>query len=130
MYAASSRSLMFKNPLGLSSVRMLARMAVLNVSRHTRHSPDGMYQNPPMPVREASVAPINVGGCGLIYLRCVSMVANYATRWSHKVSSACTGVDRFIRLPFAVLSACWRRVNIPAALAVAGTVLHRVPSSL
>ena len=35
MYAASSRSLMVKNPWGLSSVIILARMALLNVSRHT-----------------------------------------------------------------------------------------------
>ena len=37
MYAASSRSLMVKNPWGFLSVRMLARMEVLNVSRNTRH---------------------------------------------------------------------------------------------
>ena len=62
MYAASSRSLMVKKPWGFFSARMLARMAVLNVSRHTCHSPDGMYQTLPMPVREAFVAPIHVGG--------------------------------------------------------------------
>ena len=54
---------MVRNQLGFSSVRMWARMAVLNVSRHTFQSPFGMQQNPPMPVREASVAPIHVGGC-------------------------------------------------------------------
>ena len=42
MYAASSRSLMVKNPWGLSSGIILARMAVLNVSRHTFHSIDGL----------------------------------------------------------------------------------------
>ena len=51
MYAASSRLLMVKNTWVLSSVRMLARKAVLNVSRHTCHSPDGIYQNPPILVR-------------------------------------------------------------------------------
>ena len=56
MYAAISRSLMVKNPWGLSSVRMLDRMAVINVSRHTCHSLDGLYQTPPMPVREEYVA--------------------------------------------------------------------------
>ena len=39
MYAASLRSLMVRKPSGFLSVRMLARMAVLNVSRHTcQHS--------------------------------------------------------------------------------------------
>ena len=35
MYAASSRLLMVRNPVGFLSVRMLAHMAVLKVSRHT-----------------------------------------------------------------------------------------------
>ena len=34
MYAASSRSLMARNPVGFASVRMWAHMAVLNVSHH------------------------------------------------------------------------------------------------
>ena len=42
MYATSSRSLMVRNPLGFSSMRMWAHMAVLNVSRHTCQSPDGL----------------------------------------------------------------------------------------
>ena len=42
MYTASSRSLMVRNPVGFLSVRMLARMAVLNVSRHTCQSPFGL----------------------------------------------------------------------------------------
>ena len=42
MYAASSRSLMVRNLLGCSSVRMWARMAVLNVSRHTCQSSCGL----------------------------------------------------------------------------------------
>ena len=42
MYAARSRSLMVRNPVGFVSVRMLARMAVLNVSRHTCQSPFGL----------------------------------------------------------------------------------------
>ena len=62
MYVASSRSLMVKNPWGFSSVTMLARMAVLNFSRRMCHSIDGLYQTPHMPGREASVAPIHVGG--------------------------------------------------------------------
>ena len=108
MYAASSRSLMVKNTWVLSSVRMLACKAVLNVSRHTCHSPDGIYQNLPILVREASMAPIHVGVCGLIPIRCVGMAANNETILRHKVSSVWTGVDRFIWRPFAVLSACWR----------------------
>ena len=80
MYAAILRSLMVKNPLGFSSVRMWDRMVVLNVSRHTCQSLDGLYQTPPMLVREASVAPIHVGGCGLISRRCIGLVANDATR--------------------------------------------------
>ena len=43
MYDASSRSLMVKKPWGFSSVRMLARIVVLNVNRHTCHSLDGLY---------------------------------------------------------------------------------------
>ena len=42
MYAASSRSLMVKNPWGLSLVIVLARMVVLNVSLHMCHSLDGL----------------------------------------------------------------------------------------
>ena len=42
MYAAKSRSLIVKKPWGFSSVRMLACMAVLSVSRHVCHSPDGL----------------------------------------------------------------------------------------
>ena len=61
IYAASSRSLMVRKPLGFTSVRMWARMAVLNVSRHTCQSPFGLRQTPPMLVREAYVAPIHVG---------------------------------------------------------------------
>ena len=80
MYTYRSRSLMVRNPLGLSSVRMLARMVVLNVIHHTCQSPDGMYHPLPMPVREASVSPIHVGGCGLISRRCVGLVDNDATR--------------------------------------------------
>ena len=130
MYAASSKSLMVNVPFGFLSVRMWSRMAVLNVSHYTCHSPDGLWQTLPMMVREVSVATIHVGGCGLISLRYVGLVANDATRWRHKVSSAWTGVDSFIRQPLAVLSAYWRRVNIPAAPVMAGMVLHRVPISL
>ena len=57
------------------------------------------------------------------------MVANDGTRWRHKFSSEWNGVDKFIQIPLAVLSACWRRVNMPAAPAMAGTVLRRFPSS-
>ena len=81
-------------------------MVVPNVSLHTCHSPEGLWQNMPMPVKEASVAPIHVGGCGLIYRRCVGLAANDTTRWRHRVSSSWTGVERFIRCPFAVLRAC------------------------
>ena len=42
MYSASSRSLIVRNPLGFSSMRMLGYMVVLNVSRHTCHSPNGL----------------------------------------------------------------------------------------
>ena len=42
MYASSSRSLMVKKPWGFSSVIIMDRMAVLNVSRHTCHSPEGI----------------------------------------------------------------------------------------
>ena len=73
MYAARSKSLMVKNPWGLSSVRMWVCMEVLNVSRHTCHSPEGLWQTLSMPVREASVAPIYVGGCVLISHRCVGL---------------------------------------------------------
>ena len=83
-----------------------------------------------MPVREASVAPIHVVGVGLISLRCVGLAANDATIWRHKVSSAWTGADRFIRRPLAAMNACWRWVNIPADPAIVGTVIRRVPSSL
>ena len=81
-------------------------------------------------MREASVAPIHVGGRGLISLRCVGLVANDATIWRHKVSSALTGAERFIRRPLDVLSLCWMRVNTPAAPNMAGMVLRRVPSIL
>ena len=40
IYAAKSRSLIVKNPWVFSSVRVLACMAVLNVCRHTCHSPE------------------------------------------------------------------------------------------
>ena len=80
MYAASSRSLMVSNPVGFASVRMWARMTVLNVSCHTCQYPFGLRQTPPIPVREASVALIYVVGCGSILRRCVGLVANYATR--------------------------------------------------
>ena len=106
MYAASSKSLMVNNPWRFSLVRMWAFMAVLNVSCHTCHSLEGIWQTPPMPVREASVAPINVGGCGLSSFRCVGLTANDATIWRHMVSSSWTGVERFTRRPFAVLRAC------------------------
>ena len=42
MYAASSRLLMVKNYLVFLSVRMWSCMAVLNVSRHTCHSLNGL----------------------------------------------------------------------------------------
>ena len=80
MYAARSRSLMVRNPVGFVSVRMWVRMAVLNISHHTCHSPFGLQQTSPMPVREAFVAPIHVGGCGRISRRCVGLVANDATK--------------------------------------------------
>ena len=106
MYDASSKSLMVKNPWGFSSVRMLACMAVLNFSRHMCHSPEGLWQTPPMPMMEASVAPIHVGGCGLISCTYVGLTANYATRWCHTIISLWTSVDRFIRSPNAVLIVC------------------------
>ena len=83
-----------------------------------------------MPVREVSVTPIHVEGCGLISIRFVDLDANDATRWLHKVSSAWSGVDMFICPPFAVLSACWRRVNILATPAIVGMLLRRVLISL
>ena len=66
----------------------------------------GLWQTPPMPVREESVALIHVGGCGLISRWCVGLATKDATRWRHTFSSSWTGVDRFIRRPFAVLRAC------------------------
>ena len=42
IYAASSRSLMVRNPAGFLSVIMLAHMAVLNVSHHTCQSLFGL----------------------------------------------------------------------------------------
>ena len=83
-----------------------------------------------MTVREASVAPIHVGGCGLISRRCVGLVANDATKWRHMVSYSCTGVVRFTLRPFAVFNACWRQVNIPAAPDMANTVLRKAPINL
>ena len=80
MHAASLRLLMVRNPLGFASARMWARMAVLNVSCHRCQSLSRLLQTPPMPVREASMAPIHVGVCGLISRRCVGLVANDATR--------------------------------------------------
>ena len=106
MYVAISKSLMVKNTWVFSLVRMLDCMEVLNDSRHTCNYPEGMWQTPPMPVREASVAPIHVGGCVLISRRCIGLAANDATRWRHTVSSSWTGVVRFIRSPFVVLRAC------------------------
>ena len=88
MYAASYKSLMVRKPWGFSSVIMLACMAVLNVNRHMCHSPEGLWQTPPMHVREASVAPIHVGRCCLISRRCVCLATNDATRWRHTVSSS------------------------------------------
>ena len=87
MYTARFKSLMVKKPWGFSLVRMLACMAVLNFFHHTCHSPEGLWQTLPIPVREASVAPIHVGGCGLISRRCMGLAANDATRWRHTVSS-------------------------------------------
>ena len=80
MYATSLRSLMVRNPVGFASMRMWERMVMLNVSQHMCQSPFGLQQTPPMPVREAYMAPIHVGGCGLILRRCVGLVANDATR--------------------------------------------------
>ena len=42
MYADRSRSLMVSNPVGFASLRMWARMTVLNVSRHTCQSQFGL----------------------------------------------------------------------------------------
>ena len=42
IYAARSKSLMVDIHLGFLSVSMWARMVVLNVSRHTCHSHDGL----------------------------------------------------------------------------------------
>ena len=42
MYADRSRSFVVRNPFGFSSVRMLDRIVVLNVSRHTCQSTDGL----------------------------------------------------------------------------------------
>ena len=42
MYAANPRSLMIKNPWIFSLVRMLARIAMLNVIHHTCQSPEGL----------------------------------------------------------------------------------------
>ena len=87
-------------------MRMWDFMAVLNGNHHMCHSPEGLWQTPPILVREASVAPIHVGRCGLISLRCVGLAANDATRWRHTVISSWTRVDRFIRRSFSVLRAC------------------------
>ena len=100
MYAASSKSLMVKNPWECSSVRIWVCIGVMNVSLHTCQSPEGVWQTPPIPVREVYMALIHEDGCGLIYHRCVGLAANDATRWRHTVSSSLTGMERFIRLPF------------------------------
>ena len=99
MYAARSKSLMVKNPCGFSSVRIWACMAVPNVSRHMCHSPEGLWQTPTVPVKETSVAPIHVGGCGLISRRCVDLAANNAAKWRHtwgkkvEVSDVCRQIQ-------------------------------------
>ena len=80
MYAASSRSLIVKKPWGLSSVRMLARMAVLNDSCHTYHPPKGLQKTLIIGTREASVSPIHVGWVGLISIRCVGLAVREEMR--------------------------------------------------
>ena len=47
IYAVSSRSLIVKYNWGLSSIRMLDRMEVMNVICHTYHSPEELQQNTP-----------------------------------------------------------------------------------
>ena len=69
MYATSFRLLIVKKPWGFSSIIMLARMAVLNVSCHTCHSPKGLHQTPPISVREASVSARLSRGCDGVVLR-------------------------------------------------------------
>ena len=72
---------------------------------------------------------IHVGRFGLTSLRYVVLASNDVTSWHHKVISAWNGVDSFIWRPLASLNACWKRNKIPAAPAMADTVLIRVPSS-
>ena len=61
MYTSRSISFMVKNSVGLLSASMQMRIEVIRGRQQTCHSPEGMRQNPPIPVREAFVVPIHIG---------------------------------------------------------------------
>ena len=74
-------------------------MAVLNSSLHTCHYPEGIQQTPPITRRETTIAPIHVGGLGIIFIRCVGMALMELIRCLYMVNALWNGTDRDIWRP-------------------------------
>ena len=125
MHGASCRSFIVRSPPGFASVRRRHLVALSTANIKTCHSPVGMRHTPPIPMRDAYVAPIHVGISGQIYLRWVGSLARDATRCLQRLSSSWTAAVMIMQRPAAPLIACWSLINIPWDPAMAGTALRR-----
>ena len=94
IYAASSRLVMVRFPICFSSTSRHCTVVSPMGGLNTNHFLFRLLQTPNIPFRHASVPPINVGRCGLIYLKCVGLSAREQLNFRHRFSSLFTCAAR------------------------------------
>ena len=79
-YMASSRSLIFNSPPGLSSVINCYEVVLPTDRIHTNHYPYGIRHTPPIPSSDAYVDTFYVIGGWRISRRCIGLYVRYSMR--------------------------------------------------
>ena len=75
--------LMVRYPWGLSSVSNIFGIFSPTGSLHTNNFPLGLWHTTPIPMSDAYVALFQVDSCGLIYLKCVGLIAKEVIKFCH-----------------------------------------------
>ena len=74
-YSASSSSLMVKSHCGFSSMSNICAVFDPTGIQHTNYFMIRLWHTPPIHMRGVSVAPFQVGGFGLVSLKCSGLLA-------------------------------------------------------
>ena len=125
--APSSRLLVVMSPWGLVKDTNLAWVVAEKWERQNKYWSYGSRNTLPMPVPDSLVAPIQVGGKGSNFRKCVICSKILAKMSRHASSSLWVATVRCTCLTWAWVGACFLHVNIPLAPATYGVMLFTSP---